>query len=56
MSSLKIYERPSITTLDSEAILDRIGPAQATASGNYPNPYSEVTPSSGGGSSKTFGR
>ena len=58
MNTLKSYEKPSITTLDSAAILDQIGPAQAASSGTQsPNPYEEVTRSGGGNSSRThFGR
>jgi hypothetical protein len=58
MNTLKVYEKPSITTLDSAAILDQIGPAQAASSGTQsPDPYNEVTRTAGGNGSRThFGQ
>ncbi len=54
--TLKAYEKPTITTIDSAEILEQIGPAQAWRSGAHPHPYSEIDSTASGGSSTTFGR
>jgi len=50
MNKRRDYDPPKITTLTSEEILDLMGPAQATASGEIV-PY----PGSGGGSDSAGG-
>lgn len=53
----KAYEKPAITTIDSAAVLEQIGPAQASVSGaEQATPYSTLDSRAGGGSSSTFGR
>jgi hypothetical protein len=56
MNSLRPYEPPKITTLTSEQILDLMGPAQASASGDIA-PYPSGSPDSAarGGSRSRFG-
>ncbi len=52
----KVYEKPTITTIDSAEILEQIGPAQAFVSGAQPMPYEQIHGSGGGRRSGSAGR